>query len=221
MQPRSGLWADSSWRHFCSFAYELTHRKSNRIYQLGSKIKELVNLCSLCKFQLFAISNKEKKSIKNWQITIMASYILCNLGGFSKTISPKLVGISGWNFQRVKLLCSFNIPKFQFIIFIRIMSLCYWGKKWKHGFVYRDEIISSKKSHNAIRHNNDSVSGGSDIGENFVECNGGVICSVNCLAEYIFFPRLISVNSFDTNRRCFFSAIKKMCSMKLAPISET
>ena len=97
--------ADSSWRHclhFCSLAYELTHRRFSRIYQwaicamtsfttttrilqgfpvlcklrllsfksrwegpIRFKIKikgELVYFCSLCKFQLITISNKENSS---------------------------------------------------------------------------------------------------------------------------------------------------------------
>ena len=34
------------------------YRKLRRTYTLGSKVKELVNLSSLCKFQLFAINKK-------------------------------------------------------------------------------------------------------------------------------------------------------------------
>ena len=44
----------------------LTHRICSQ-YQLGSQIKELVNLCSLCKFQLFAISNKGTSSYQKRQ----------------------------------------------------------------------------------------------------------------------------------------------------------
>ena len=40
----------------------ITHRSCSLVYQLDSKLKELVNLWSLCKSQLFAISNKENSS---------------------------------------------------------------------------------------------------------------------------------------------------------------
>ena len=42
--------------------YDIIVRSCNLVYQLDSKLKELVNLWNLCKSQLFAISNKENSS---------------------------------------------------------------------------------------------------------------------------------------------------------------
>ena len=42
--------------------YIFAYRRCDRMYELGSKLKELVNLYILCKSQLFAICNKENSS---------------------------------------------------------------------------------------------------------------------------------------------------------------
>ena len=71
-----------------------------------NQVQKLKELVSLCKFQLFAISNKENSSaqLKSAKLlagkTLMSSYILGKFWGFSKRISPKLFGPSGSNFQR-------------------------------------------------------------------------------------------------------------------------
>ena len=50
----------------------------------------------------------------------MSPYILCNVSSFSKLISPKLFGISASNLHRqLKLLCSFDIQRVNFISLIR------------------------------------------------------------------------------------------------------
>ena len=72
---------------------------------LVQKLKELVNLCSLCKSQLFAISNKEKKQeLKTAKLLggkrLISLYILCKFWHFSKRVCPKLSDISGSNFKR-------------------------------------------------------------------------------------------------------------------------
>ena len=52
--------------------------------------------------------------------TKMSPYILCNVSSFSKLISPKLFGISASNLHRqLKLLCSFDIQRVNFISLIR------------------------------------------------------------------------------------------------------
>ena len=75
-------------------------------YQLGSKIqKELVDLCSLRKFQLFAISNKENSSnqIKTAKLlggkTLLSSYILCKFWNFSKANFSESIWYIGVSFS--------------------------------------------------------------------------------------------------------------------------
>ena len=77
------------------------------MFTRGSKIqKELVDLWSLRKFQLFAITNIENSSnqIKTAKLlggkTLLSSYFFVNVGIFQKRISPKVFGISGSHFQR-------------------------------------------------------------------------------------------------------------------------
>ena len=75
------------------------------MFTRGSKIqKELVDLWSFRKFQLFAISNIENSSNQTAKLlggkTLLSSYFFVNVGIFQKRISPKVFGISGSHFQR-------------------------------------------------------------------------------------------------------------------------
>ena len=95
----------------------------NTLYtNLVQKLKELVNLSSLFKFQLFPINTGSIQNLPNYWVakTLMSSHILCKVWDFFKRISLKLLRTSGSNFQRqLILLCPFNIRGFYFISFIR------------------------------------------------------------------------------------------------------
>ena len=65
------------------------------MFTRGSKIqKELIDLWSLRKFQLFAISNIENSSNQTAKLlggkTLLSSYLFVNVGIFQKRISPNV-----------------------------------------------------------------------------------------------------------------------------------
>ena len=85
---------------------ELVHNCGVFYYLFHGSSKSLYNLSSLCKIQLFAINNKENSSNqklrKNWAAkTVMSSYILCKIWGFSKENFSESIRYIGLKFSEI------------------------------------------------------------------------------------------------------------------------
>ena len=107
--------------HFCSLAYGLTI-KDIAVYTIW--VQKLI-YSVFTSFSSLQSVTKKIAAIENYKITrwknineLLHSFV--NFGSFSKRISPKLFNKLGSNFHRqLKLFCSFNIPNFHVVSFIR------------------------------------------------------------------------------------------------------
>ena len=90
------------------------------MYQFGSKIKRAgLSLCSLCKFQLFAVSNEESSSRKKTAEllggkTLMSSYILCKFWSFQREFHRNYLVYRAQFFRITELVMRFQYSEILF-----------------------------------------------------------------------------------------------------------
>ena len=153
---------DSSWSHclhFCSLAYELTHRRRRRICKLGSKIERASKFEEFV--QLFAINNKEnssKQKLQNcWMAkTLMNSYILCKNWDFQREFLRNYSVYPAQIFRDNEIVMLFQYSGCYFVSFIRtrvclhraVITFLSSRIKWRLAFNVSPTVtVSSFASH--------------------------------------------------------------------------